>query len=132
MTGDSLSRLLRSLEDDEFLALATGRSASHLSPRWHSLADPELGTFVLDEHDAQVAVDVGVAGGHMANWSPARVLRLVEAIRDVIGHYHSEVMESNRRIVDGENMYSGAYFRAQALGFAIDALADVYTEEAES
>ncbi|WP_433568127.1 DUF6221 family protein (plasmid) [Nocardia sp. CA-151230] len=64
-------------------ATASGSTASHLSPNWHSIVEDDERVVVLDEHYARVAIDVGGSGRHISLNDPGHTLRLCAALREL-------------------------------------------------
>lgn len=131
---DALARLSAGLEEDERIARRTHESASHLSPNWRTITEDIRGDTVLtvlDEHDARVAVDMGVAGPHIAHHDPARALRQVEAIRELVQWYRTALAEA---VADSEKP---SHLRIEwdpesvTLGVVLRILAGIYTEPTE-
>ncbi|MFG1794180.1 DUF6221 family protein [Nocardia sp. NPDC049149] len=144
----ALARLEAGLAEDEAIARAATPGA-----RWVRDSGGEVfsvcgelgGHSRCDQHepgvpnmcdDVPIGPDVDFdPGGHIAmqmvRQQPMRTLRDVAAIRRVVSDYNRAVSQMNDEVVSGRDLYSPAYFRAQALEAAIEALASIYAESTE-
>lgn len=117
MSGDLVAFLRARLDE-------TARKARKAKPGpWHSAGGSEYATHPTDEV-VDYARDDGESADHIAENAPARVLREVEAKRELLSRY--EAMEADVLVVTGVESILSEYRRVILPG-----LAAVYSDHAD-